>query len=171
MPLGLFPAASGNYGSRQNTPVDLVVLHTTESAYHSAVCWFADSRAKASAHYVIAKTGALGQCVPEGFEAFHAGNSAVNRRSIGIELEGYAAQGWVPPPEQFDTLVHLLADVCARHGIPLDREHVIGHCEVADPAHPSEEWIHGGAHHHGDPGSAFPWDDLMARLHALGGVA
>ncbi len=167
LPTALFPAAPCNYGSRQNTYIDTVVIHTTEGAYHSALLWFANPAAKASAHYVISRDGALAQSVPEGMEAFHAGNSAVNRRSIGIELEGYAEQGWIPPGTQLEALVRLLADVCARHTIPIDRAHIYGHADVDDPSNRIPNDHLGGLHHHRDPGPAFPWDALFAQLHAL----
>lgn len=167
LPLALCPAAHSNYGPRFNTVIDTAVIHTTEGPYHAALNWFANPAAKASAHYVIAQTGQIGESVPEAMEAFHAGNSAVNRRSIGIELEGYAEQGWVPPAAQMDSLVRLLADVCERHAIPLDRTHIYGHAEVDDPSNAIPNDHLGGLHHHHDPGPQFPWDDLMARVRAL----
>ena len=165
----ILPANPGNYASRRNTPVDLVVIHTTEAPYHSACVWFADPRAKASAHYVVSRAGLVAQCVPEAMEAFHAGNAAVNRRSIGVELEAWCddAATLVAGSTLLETAAALVAGICGRHGIPIDREHVVGHSEVADPAHPSEEWVHGGAHHHRDPGPHFPWDDFMSRVRAL----
>jgi N-acetyl-anhydromuramyl-L-alanine amidase AmpD len=163
------PAHTGNYArGRQNTPVDLIVLHTTEAdrgpgtkGKPSAVYWFANPEAKASAHYVVGREdGSVWQCVAEGDTAFHAGNREYNRRSIGIEVEGFAARRDTWTPEVMTALTALCADLLERHQIPLDRHHLIGHREVPD-GHGGV----GGAGHHSDPGPHLPWDDLLESIH------
>jgi N-acetyl-anhydromuramyl-L-alanine amidase AmpD len=165
------PAHLSNYSTgRRNTAVDLVVLHTAESertpaliakgSIPSAVHWFSDARAKASAHYVVGREGKLWQCVAEGDAAWHAGNAAYNLRSIGIEVEGFAAHRDTWTPEVLAALTTLCADIAERHGLPPDRRHFIGHREVPD-GHGG--W--GGAGHHEDPGPWLPWDDLLESIY------
>lgn len=170
LPVAILSAAEGNFGSRGTTLVDLVVLHCTEGTFHSACCWFANPAAKASAHYVVGRNGQIAQCVPEAFEAFHAGNSLYNRRSIGIEMEGYAAQPQSFPVDSvlFDVTAALVAEVCQRHGVSVDRQHIIGHDEVPDPKDPTKK---GGAHHHGDPGRFFDRDAFVKRVAQKAGLA
>ncbi|EFE79394.1 amidase [Streptomyces filamentosus NRRL 15998] len=74
--------------------------------------------------------------------AWHAGNWSWNTRSIGIEHEG-----WVDRPEFFTDVMYLrsaglTADICDRHGIPKDREHIVGHHEVpgSDHTDPGVHW-------------------------------
>ena len=159
-------AARGNFGSRGNVAVDTIVLHTTEGpTLDSAVSWFADPRAGASAHYVLDGQRVV-QCVAEGDCAYHAGNLSVNRRSIGIEVVGHCADRSMWTPEKLALLVTLVADVARRHGIPIVHQPgpgICGHRDVPDPNHPD---LRGGAHHHVDPGPYFPGSDFFDALNA-----
>jgi len=175
-------AAASNFSSRENTSIDTLVVHVTESARNaaqlvagatpSAVLWFADPRAKASAHYVVGRDGSLWACVPEGECAWHAGNRAVNRRSIGIEIEGFVSEARTFDAEAMATLIELSTEIMRRHRIPLVRQPgpgVCGHEDVPDPVHPN---LRGGAGHHRDPGPAFPWEAYFGALRsALAEVA
>jgi N-acetyl-anhydromuramyl-L-alanine amidase AmpD len=145
---------------RENTPVDLVVLHTTEgSSLDGATRWWDRDEVVASAHYVVEGRRVV-QRVAEGDTAFHAGNRAYNRRSIGIEVVGFAARRDTWTPDVIATLAALCADIVERHGVRLDRHHLIGHREVPDG---KGGW--GGAGHHEDPGPFLPWDDLLEAVH------
>ena len=158
LPLRL--AAQVTRGSRLNTPIDTVVIHVTEGGFDGTLNWF-EHGAPASAHYVIALDGRICPCVPEEQAAWHAGNKAVNLRSIGIELEGHTETLHVPA-EQMLALGDLVCDIRRRHpDIGLDRDHLIGHCEVPDPTRPG---LFGGAGHHIDPGPHFDWTLFLAQL-------
>lgn len=80
--------------------------------------------------------------------AWHAGNLAWNRRGIGIEQEGYAGKGTFSDA-LYRATGELVARIAARHGIPLDRAHVIGHAEVPPP------------NDHTDPGPSYDWGKLL----------
>jgi hypothetical protein len=56
----------------------------------------------------------------------------------------------------------LIASICSRWGVPLDRQHVIGHNQVPDPDNPG---LFGGSDHHWDPGPYWHWTNyiLLAR--------
>ena len=91
--------------------------------------------------------------------AWHAGNWDYNTAAIGIEHEGYA---WTPgfyTTAMYQTSAHLAASLCQRYGVPMDRSHVIGHAEVADPNNPGQ---FGGAGHHTDPGPYWDWNTYMS---------
>ncbi|MFD4727026.1 N-acetylmuramoyl-L-alanine amidase [Streptomyces seoulensis] len=159
------PAAASN-GQVSNRPangirIDTIVIHDTESSYQSAISTF-QNPGGSSAHYVMRSSdGAVTQMVPTKDVAYHAGNYSTNLHSIGIEHEGYAAHGatWYTEAQYQDTasLVRYLAD---RFGIPLDRQHIIGHDDVAGP---SSSLISGM---HWDPGTAWDWEHFMSLLGA-----
>ncbi|MXM67453.1 N-acetylmuramoyl-L-alanine amidase [Streptomyces sp. HUCO-GS316] len=122
--------------------IDRVVIHVTQGSYASAVKVFQDPDHRAAAHYIVRKDGRVTQMIRELDVAFHAGNRDCNERSIGIEHEGF-----VDRPEDFTDAMYaasarLTAEICRRYGIPVDREHLIGHVEVPGTDHtdPGEHW-------------------------------
>lgn len=125
---------------RGSVAIDRIILHTTEGAYDGAVAWLrgatgGTANRGSSAHYVVAADGGrVAQLVREADTAWAAGNYAWNQRSVSIEQEGFAARGGFSDG-LYATVGALVGRVAARHSIPLDREHVIGHAEVPDQDH------------------------------------
>lgn len=159
------PAASSN-GQVSNRPangirIDTIVIHDTESSYESAITTF-QSAGGSAAHYVMRSSdGAVTQMVPTKDIAFHAGNYSTNLHSIGIEHEGYAAHGGTWYTEaQYEATASLVRYLSDRFGIPLDREHIIGHDNVAGP---NSSLVAGM---HWDPGTSWDWEHLMSLLGA-----
>ena len=173
----VYPAHPNNYGGygRGNTP-KAIVLHTPEEPaddYESTPAWFANPAASASTHYYGDNDGDIYQMVPESDCPWANGNKggvnrtwkgvkdawppwaevgvSLNCQTISIEIEGKAATiGQTLNDVQFDSLVKWIKNVAGRYNIPLDRDHIIGHFEVATDRT--------------DPGSSFPWDRLMAAI-------
>lgn len=171
------PAHEDNYGGyeRANSP-KAIVLHTPEEPaddYESTPIWFQNPQAQASTHYYGDNDGDIYQMVREIDCPWANGNrGGVNRtwkgvkdawppwaevgvslncQTISIEIEGKAATiGQTLNDVQFDSLVKWIKNVAGRYNIPLDRDHIIGHFEVATDRT--------------DPGSSFPWDRLMAAI-------
>lgn len=80
-----------------------------------------------SAHYAISDN-IIHQYVKEENTAYHAGNYAVNQRSIGLEHDANPDK---PLSEQsYQTSAKLIAEICLRYNIPIDRQHIIKHSEV-----------------------------------------
>ncbi|MEV0645711.1 N-acetylmuramoyl-L-alanine amidase [Phytomonospora sp. NPDC050363] len=131
-----------------------VVVHVMQGTYEGTKAWFQNPKAQVTTHYIMrAKDGHVTQMVREKNIAWHAGNWDVNTESIGIEHEG-----WVNEKKWFTDTVYkssakLVRDIAARHKIPLDREHIIGHVEVP------------GADHT-DPGRYWDWNKYMRYLRA-----
>jgi N-acetyl-anhydromuramyl-L-alanine amidase AmpD len=130
----------------------LIVLHATEqdSVPRSLATLRTGHRGgRVSAHYLIGRDGALYQLIADELRAWHAGAgswgtiSDVNSASLGIELDNNGRDAF--PPAQVATLLRLLEDLCARHGIP--RTQVIAHADMA-PARKR------------DPNHLFPWRQL-----------
>ncbi|MFJ6986394.1 MULTISPECIES: N-acetylmuramoyl-L-alanine amidase [unclassified Streptomyces] len=144
-------ASSANYRGADRPDdytVDMVVVHVTQGDLSSAVKAFQDPGHRAATHYIVSQDGRVTQMIRELDVAFHAGNRSYNERSVGIEHEGF-----VDRPEDFTDAMYaasarLTAGICRRYGIPVDREHIIGHVEVPGTDHT-------------DPGEHWDWDRYM----------
>lgn len=153
-------SANRTHSNRTARTIDRIVIHSTEGGFAGSVRWLQNRRSRGSAHYVVSRRGQIVQLVSTSDVAWHAGNRRVNRRSIGIEHEGWSRRvGFTPA--QYRASARLVAYLAHRFGIPLDREHVIGHAEVPDPRRP---WLSGGASHHTDPGPRWRWGLYMRLL-------
>ncbi|HEC90264.1 MAG TPA: N-acetylmuramoyl-L-alanine amidase [Alphaproteobacteria bacterium] len=132
----------------------MLVLHYTgmETAA-AALDRLCDRRAEVSAHYLITEDGRVVRLVAEDMRAWHAGlaiwrgSSAVNARSIGIELVNPGHEfGYRDFPEpQMAALEELALGILRRHPIPA--LNVVGHSDVA----PGRKT---------DPGEKFNWRRL-----------
>lgn len=139
---------SPNHGPRRgDAPVDMLVLHYTgmETA-EASLARLRDSEASVSAHYLIDTDGTVHRMVAEERRAWHAGlaywrgDTDVNSRSIGIELQNV---GDAPFPDvQIKALIALAKDILGRH--PITPFGIVGHSDVA----PDRKV---------DPGDLFPW--------------
>ncbi|KND46317.1 N-acetylmuramoyl-L-alanine amidase [Streptomyces stelliscabiei] len=143
------PASAANYTSADrpaDRPIDLVIIHVTQTTYKNTMPVFWNPAKQVSAHYVLRSgDGRVTQCVRERDIAWHAGDWDYNARSIGIEHEG-----WVDRPEYFTAALYeqsakLTSAICDTYGIPKDRAHIIGHHEVPGTDHT-------------DPGPHWDWD-------------
>ncbi|MER5204763.1 peptidoglycan recognition family protein [Streptomyces sp. NPDC002825] len=160
------PAAASNYQvSARNSngmDVEFIVIHDLEGSYDGGVSWFQDPASGVSTHYVMKADGSEAtQMVATKDIAFHAGNYWTNLHGIGIELEGYAAQGptWFTPA-QYKATAALVVYLARRFDVPLDRKHIIGHDNVLPPRParaPDAHW---------DPGPYWDWEKFMALLDA-----
>ena len=151
-------ASSANY-RRADRPddyaIDRVVIHVTQGGYDSAVKAFQNPAHQAAAHYIVRKEGAVTQMIRELDVAFHAGNREYNERSVGIEHEGFVDRKSSFTDAMYTASARLTAQICGRYGIPVDRDHVIGHVEVPGTDHT-------------DPGRYWDWDrymNLVTRAH------
>jgi N-acetyl-anhydromuramyl-L-alanine amidase AmpD len=159
------PANPGNYNpaDRPNSsPVEFVVVHDIEGSSSGCVSWFQNPQARASSHYVVNSiTGQVWQMVQEKDVAWHAGNLDYNRRSVGIEHEGYAYRPGFFNPVEYETSAKLIRDITKRWNIARDRQHIIGNDEVPNPRRPG---AFGGGSGHTDPGPYWDWDALMTLI-------
>lgn len=163
-----YPAHETNYRSGPNTPRGFV-NHTPEEPADDRPYtpeFFAEPNRDASTTYFVAFTGRVYQCVRESemaiangvigksYPAWADSTRSLNRQTISVEIEGYAASiqdtlkvGGL----QWRALVALIRHRCTYHRIPLDREHIIGHYQVAS--------------NRSDPGATFPWEALIRDVH------
>ncbi len=133
------------------------------------------TEARVSIHYILDREGTVYCYIPENRSAWHAGKGEwggdekytnnMNRYSIGIELVGMGSMEDMAPylsereykaldesllgftDAQYEALKLLVADICERYNIPLDRDHVIGHEEYSPKKN--------------DPGDLFDWSRII----------
>ena len=162
------PANRANYphAYRQTRLIRLVVVHVAEGSFAGTVAWFRNPRARVSAHYVVSRRGEVTRMLPHTRAGWHAGNGAVNLRSIGIEHEGFTWTPWTLTDAEYRASARVVATIMRRYVLPIDRRHVIGHNEVPD-AYGRRV---GGFAHHKDPGPYWNWGRYLSyvRSYALG---
>jgi hypothetical protein len=119
---------SPNYmPGRQGTKIDRVVVHWADGTLQAADQTFQDIKRQTSAHYGV-EEGVIHRYVEEEDTAYHSGNWPMNLRSIGIEHS--AQPGRDATDLTYQSSAQLIADVCYRNNIPIDREHILKHSEV-----------------------------------------
>ena len=112
---------------------DMVVIHHTGSPDMDASAeqihgWhLGNGWAGIGYHYVIRKDGTIERGRPEWAIGSHAYGE--NSHTIGIHLSGDFEDA-EPTAEQLDRCGALVADICDRYGIPIDRDHIVGHGEL-----------------------------------------
>jgi len=140
------PAASNNYRhSTAPRAIERVVIHITDGRENISgpISWFQNPNQKnrrdepinVSAHYVIGQDGEVVQMVKHNDVAWHAGRA--NGNSIGIEHcarqpreFGASDPGLYPAEAQYCASAALVNWLCQQYGIPMDRQHVLGHSEA-----------------------------------------
>jgi N-acetyl-anhydromuramyl-L-alanine amidase AmpD len=136
------------WAGRDGTSIDYIVIHYTDISYARTLHAFNTLASDVSAHYVVRGDGHIAQIVAEGDTAWHSGNVWYNRHSIGIEFELDRVTNPAFTTEQYYAGAALVCAISGREGIPLDREHVIGHNEVPGSTHT-------------DPGPTWNWPHFM----------
>lgn len=158
---------SPNHGPRSAAP-DAIVIHDTASdGIASPLDWTCRPESGVSYHYLIDRDGQVFETVAPEQRAWHAGKGELwgrpdpNTWSIGVAFVDIDRDGQAldPYPEvQLDVGAELVASLCGRFAIPLNR--VVGHEHVA----PGRKV---------DPGADFPWSDFLLgvawRLGVMGG--
>lgn len=155
-PIDWIPAARANYDAGRTMRITTIVIHETDGSWFSALNWFRNPRSRVSAHYLIrAWDGVIMQFVAESDTAYHARNA--NPYSIGIEHEYDARHGVWHTDAQYRSSALLVCAIGHRYGIPLDRDHIVGHRELP------------GADH-SDPGPTWNWTYYMSLVRACSGA-
>ncbi|MGH8916762.1 MAG: N-acetylmuramoyl-L-alanine amidase, partial [Actinomycetes bacterium] len=160
------PNAYGNYDPadrpEDGNDIRYILLHSTESTYDSAITAFGDAHHGTSAHYVIRSAdGEITQMVRTHDIAFHAGSWTFNSQAIGIEHEGFVADGatWFTE-EMYRSSARLVRYLAERYDIPLDRRHILGSDEIQRG---TPERV---ASAHYDPATYWNWSHFMELLTA-----
>ena len=137
---------SPNYDIR-NKKIQYIIVHFTEMSFDGALRRLTDEAAQVSAHYIIKENGEIFQLVADENIAWHAGKSswygeeALNRNSIGIELDNLGNCRFAKA--QMQACLALSNVLVKKYDIPPGN--FIGHSDVAP-----ERKI--------DPGIFFDWE-------------
>ncbi len=107
---------SPNFNSRHGTRADQIIIHDMEGSYAGSIAYFRTIASQVSAHYCVRGDGLeVTQMVHLSDRAWHA--CAANSRSVGIEMEGYAKNGY--KPELLDAMHCIVAFLCHYLQIPV----------------------------------------------------
>ncbi|WP_117209364.1 peptidoglycan recognition protein family protein [Allorhizocola rhizosphaerae] len=157
----------GNYGQydKGNRPqqqrIEYIVIHDAEGYYTGTTRLGQDVNWPASWHYTMRSVdGQTAQHIKAKDVGWHAGNWYLNAKAVGIEHEGFAAQGTWYTEIMYRTSAKLVRHLAFALGIPLDRQHIIGHDNIPGitPARV------GGMHW--DPGPYWNWAHYFELLRA-----
>lgn len=135
-----------NGGLRQRA-IDKIIIHhnATTNPNVALNTWVVGLGVGTSAHYEITDTDIIG-AVGENYVAYHAGGtggndvpkiSDPNGRSIGLEhVNSSGTPNWEVSDETLKNSARLIADICNRYGLPINRETIMLHREVTSTACP-----------------------------------
>ena len=150
------PGAYGNHdlADRQaDMDIDYIVIHDTEASWNTTLQLVQRPNYLAWNYSLRSRDGHIAQHLDSSDVGWHAGNWYVNMHSIGLEHEGFAAQGasWYTE-SMYQTSSALVRHLAAKYDVPLDRAHIIGHDQI--PGHvpsrvPAMHW---------DPGPYWDWE-------------
>lgn len=140
-------AHANNFAKGRAETLNKIVIHVTQGSYAGSISWFQNPDAQVSAHYVVRSSdGEVTQMVRDTDTAYHA--RSANASSLGIEHEGYVDDASWFTDAMYASSAKLTRHLADAHGIPLDRDHIIGHSEA-----PGND--------HTDPGPHWDWDKYM----------
>ncbi len=158
------PGAYGNHdlaNRPRDMKIDYIIIHDTEGSWQTTLNLVQDPTYVSWQYTMRSSDGKTWQHVKPNDVAWHAGNWYVNMHSLGIEHEGFAAQGatWYTEALYRNSarLVSYLAD---KYGVPLDRAHIMGHDKIPGIT-PSRV-----AAMHWDPGPYWDWEHYFDLLEA-----
>lgn len=154
------PSPNFKPGRNGKKPI-AIVDHITAGLMPGCLSWMCNPAAKASAQYLVTRKGEVYQLVKDEDTAYHAGivnkpswplydGSNPNYYTIGIEHEGYPTEPLTKA--QYQATLWLHRQLIAKWGIPVDRDHIIGHYRIDSVNRPN------------CPGPLFPWDRLFNDL-------
>lgn len=145
----------GNHdlGDRPASPgIRYIVVHDTEGGWEGVLNMVQDPTYVSWNYSLRSTDGHVAQHVKAKDVAWHAGNWYVNAKSIGLEHEGFLARpdAWYTEA-MYRSSARLVKYLAAKYGIPLDRQHILGHDTVPGPTTASISGMHT------DPGPYWDW--------------
>jgi N-acetyl-anhydromuramyl-L-alanine amidase AmpD len=135
--------------------VDRFIIHDTEGGFQASLDWLTRPNSQNSAHYIMDAAGSkIVQMVKLSDTAWHCGNYDWNQRSIGVEHEGYQAQGNFQD-SMYRTSAKLLAYLCKQYNlVPEYKKTIFAHNDV--PQNPDDK--------HTDPGPFWDWNKYISYI-------
>jgi N-acetylmuramoyl-L-alanine amidase len=150
-------------GQPASMKINYIIIHDAEGSYDGTISTFQNPASYVSANYVVRSSdGAVTEMVRPNDVSWGAGDWYVNMHAINIENEGFATQGstWYTQAE-YSSDAALVQYLAAKYGIPLDRQHILGHEDVPGPTD------YYTSIQHWDPGPFWNWNHFMALVHGV----
>ncbi|WKX74544.1 N-acetylmuramoyl-L-alanine amidase [Streptomyces sp. XD-27] len=157
----------GDYGNHDkgsrpvSQKIDYIVIHDTEATWDTTLKLVQDPK-YVSWHYSLRSAdGHIAQHLATRDIGWHAGNWYVNAKSVGLEHEGFLAapDAWYTEA-MYRTSARLVRHLAGKYGIPLDRQHILGHDTVPGTLTPAIKGMHT------DPGPYWDWAHYFRLLGA-----
>ncbi|MEU1806854.1 peptidoglycan recognition family protein [Streptomyces sp. NPDC019937] len=141
--------------------IDYIVIHDTEGSWDTTIKLVQDPTYVSWQYTLRSSDGHIAQHVPLKDVAWHAGNWYVNAKSIGLEHEGFltAPDAWYTEA-MYRSSARLVKWLARRYGIPLDRQHILGHDNVPGTTATTIKGMHT------DPGPYWDWAHYFSLLGA-----
>ncbi|MEU5220001.1 peptidoglycan recognition family protein [Streptomyces sp. NPDC020807] len=148
----------GDYGNHDKADrpasqsIDYIVIHDTEATWDVTLKLVQDPTYVSWQYSLRSSDGHIAQHLPLKDVGWHAGNWYVNAKSVGLEHEGFltSPDAWYTEA-MYRTSARLVRHLAARYGIPLDRQHVLGHDNVPGTVASTIRGMHT------DPGPYWDW--------------
>lgn len=149
------PTNYGNHdlGDRPHSQkIRYIVIHDTEGDWATTLKLAQDPTYLAWHYTVRSADGHIAQHVKTKDVGWHAGNWDINARSIGIEHEGFLAQGgsWYTEA-MYRSSAALVRYLTKKYDITVDRAHILGHDNVPGITPANVQGMHE------DPGPYWDW--------------
>ncbi|WP_190137890.1 N-acetylmuramoyl-L-alanine amidase, partial [Streptomyces longispororuber] len=139
--------------------IEYIVVHDTEGRWEGVLKMVQDPT-YVSWHYTLRSSdGHVAQHVRTKDVGWHAGNWYVNAKSVGLEHEGFltAPDTWYTEA-MYRSSARLVKYLAKRYGIPLDRQHILGHDTVPGTTAATIRGMHT------DPGPYWDWQHYFTLL-------
>jgi len=161
---GATPSAYGNHdvaNRESDLSIDYIVIHDTEASYDTTLKLVQDPTYVSWNYSIRSSDGHVAQHLDAKDVGFQAGNWYVNTHSIGIEHEGFAAQGATWYTEAlYENSAELVRHLAKKYTVKLDRAHIIGHDQVPGILPANVRGMHW------DPGPYWDWEHYMSLVGA-----
>lgn len=141
------PQVMYNGGLRSGAIRYIVIHHNATTNKDAAMnTWVQGTGSYTSAHYEITDNEIIG-CLGENYVAYHSGGTGgsdvpkianINQLSIGLEhVNSSGAPTWGVSDKTLRQSAKLVADICKRYKLPIDRTTIKTHGEITATACPS----------------------------------
>jgi N-acetyl-anhydromuramyl-L-alanine amidase AmpD len=161
---GATPSAYGNHDladRENNLDIDYIVVHDTETSYATTLQLVQDPTYVSWNYTIRSSDGHVAQHLDAKDVGFQAGNWYINTHSIGIEHEGFAAEGATWYTEAlYQSSAKLVRYLAEKYSVRLDRAHIIGHDQVPGILPGNVRGMHW------DPGPYWDWEHYMSLIGA-----
>ncbi|MFK4066435.1 N-acetylmuramoyl-L-alanine amidase [Streptomyces sp. NPDC029674] len=161
------PNGNPDYGNHDKSDrpksqsIDSIIIHDTEGRWEGVLKMVQDPTYVSWQYTLRSTDGHIAQHVKAKDVAWHAGNWYVNSKSIGLEHEGFltAPDTWYTEA-MYRTSARLVKYLAKKYGIPLDRQHILGHDNVQGTVSSTIPGMHT------DPGPYWDWQHYFTLLGA-----